>query len=250
MQYNSQLINLLLYYPKKTQTLPRIPERVLPSLLSTLSNAGRRSLLFRLEKNGYITREFAHGERVLVGTDVSRRAVEQQFPVLISDARSWNGEWSIVLFLQPPKHDKNFRYLRSNLLAHKALDLTRGVYGYPGQLPLSVLNDITERYESAVHVVSVSEWIVGSIRPIVIKKYLLQSLLDIYSGISDDITNLLRKKDGKKRLKEKEIALFNDSLKRFYDVLGSDNGILSYYFPGSPDAKNILRDLQLIVHLL
>lgn len=250
MQYNSQLINLLLYYPKNTQTLPRIPERVLSSLLPSLSNAGRRSLLFRLEKNGYLTREFAHGEKVIVGTDVSRRAVEQQFPVLISDSRSWNGEWSIVLFLQPPKHDKNFRYLRSNLLAHKALDLTRGVYGYPGQLPPSVLNDITERYESAVHVVSVSEWLVGSIRPIVIKKYLLQSLLDIYSGISEDISLLLRKKDVEKRLKEKEIALFNNSLKRFYDVLGSDNGILSYYYPGSPDAKNILRDLQLIVHLL
>lgn len=249
MQRNSLILHTILFSPDQNSVF-RLPESCVPYLLPDLSPAGIRSILHRLEKSGSLTREHAFGSRVLVGSLQAREDVKAAFPVLNHEREQWNGSWSMLVFLKPPKGDKNFRYLRSLLIKERALDLTRGVYLYPGSFPTQVQYELRDKYKGSVHIVSVAEWLMGSERPIVVQKYSLQSLLDIYSGISEEISHLLIKKDTKKGLTKKEKKLFVSLLDRFIDALVSDIGILSYYFPGSPEARTLLKNLQLISLLL
>jgi len=248
MKKNSQILLLSLFTEGLKQPLS-LSVAQLRKLVPDLSDSGFRSLLHVLEKKLLISSERAQGKKRYYLTNDGKNALVGLFPSLNPSWHDWDGSWVCLVFLQAPKSDLQFRYLRSLLLEHRAVALSRGVYLYPRQLPAVVLESLQRLYIGAVLCFGVAEWQFGTERPIVVEKYTLESLIDIYSGVSKEARQLLGDENGSSRLTVQQKSRIPSLFDRLLSALTIDVGFSSYYFPGSPRGSEVLIIIQRLLTL-
>ena len=244
MKTNTQKLLTWLYSPPNQSH--SIDYQQLELVLPEMTPGGRRSLVHYLTQKLLIRTERINDQTNISLTSHGVAALVAQFPAFNQARQQWQGEWSVLIFQRGPKGDPHFRYLRQLLLDNHAFSLSRGVYLYPGALPSQVTNVCQEMYVGSVTVVAASNWLFGDERSLVNEQYLLLDLVEIYSGISKEINQLLELKNNQKRLTKKARLQIYSVFDRLFNVLAQDPGFLNYYYPDTSSAAVLLTQLHSI----
>lgn len=186
-----------------------------------LSPSGLRSLVYGLEKNQLILSRYESGQQVYGLTTIGKSLIETEIAGLkVSTLAVQNS--SVLVFMQPPNSDRNFRYLRQFLIAHRWTAVTRGVFVFSGQPTESTLEIVQRLYAQAVLIFSVSDWLWGDLRLVIGHGSNISQAGDIYSGISRELDGLIGDVIGEKELdyptKIKIVSIFD----RLYSALKFD----------------------------
>lgn len=245
---NTQIILLTLFSAEQAST-PLVPLPKLRNLSGNLTESGFRSLLLFLEKKHFIFREKVLSTSSYSLTEEGRRELITLFPALDSKWQAWQGKWSILVFLKAPINDNHFRYLRELLLVEKTMVLSRGIYLVPGDPSSRLLKELENSYRGAVSLFSIDKAFFGWDRQSIVSYYDLTSIVEAYSGISNEISLLLDKINYEKGLTNQQKNMFIKINNRFISSLQGDPGIVHYYFPGLPGARQILSQLNKIISL-
>jgi hypothetical protein len=222
----------------------RVPESDLEWLLADLTDSGRRSLLRVLIDKELIFSDEISGQTRLAISSYGMSQLEAQIPALNLELDGWKGDWSLILFLQAPEHDKRFRYLRTQLVKQHCFALKRGVYLYPGPLPAQIKNLLQQDYRSAVAAVTVKQWQIGDQQIIIGREIKLRDLIDVYSGLSRELKSLLNNFEHRKSLMDRQKQPFFSIFDRLYQSLLTDLGLIPYFFPQGPSGLKILAKMQ------
>lgn len=242
MKENSKKI-LLFLYPSENEPV-WFSFKELQSLVPNLSLAGLQSTLFLLDKKDLLRIDKTQAELSYSLSSYGKSYLEDLFPALCESDGKWQGDWSLIIFLEAPSTDKNFRYLRSYLTQNKAISLTRAVYLYPGLISDKIKADLQRSYKNAVLVLKVSKWLFGDDFKIIGQKAQLNDLFELYSSISKELDRLISIKSNEKEFTQQEKISFFSALSRFLGVLDSDPALLTLYFPQVEPAKQLLAKLQ------
>lgn len=246
---------LLILYPSSQALQTKLEEKVLLNLkqlrflVPDLTQAGFQSLLFYLEKRGYLFKQIVNEEATYSLTNYGQEQLERQFPALSITKSNWRGQWTMILFLEAIRTDQNFRYLRSLLLKNNCLALNRGVFLYPGQLSQIVLAELKGRYRQAVMVYQLGECLVGDEQITIGQKIALSDSLKVYSGISKEVKQLIEIIGTIKKLNNQQKLDFYSIYNRFVAFLAEDSGIVQHYFPQVEGPLELLSKLQKIVKI-
>ncbi|MFZ5376877.1 MAG: hypothetical protein ACOZAN_04415 [Patescibacteria group bacterium] len=242
MKENSKKILLWLYPVDATTRWVRKTD--FEWLIPDLSSSGLRSLLFYLQHNEMISYEKVAGDDLISLTSYGKKAISDSFPVFSEERQAWHGDWIMVVFQQPPKMDASFRYLRKILLTTGFLSLARGVFIYPSELPDSIKELLHKLYRNSVAVIRFRQWAFGDERKIIGQKSGLIDQIELYSSISKELQQLLRKKmiTGELNYQQKSalLSVFN----RFYTLLTQDIGVSHHYFPQVITAGELLSEFK------
>lgn len=248
MKKNTQKI-LLALYSSSDAIKNRVPSDYLCELVPDLSDGGFRSLLHVLKNKGLVSTHRALGKTTVSITQQATLLIEAEFPALSSKWDTWNGEWDCMVFRESPKLDKQFRYLRKVLISQGALPVNRGVYLAPGGFSDAAITECQNSYQSNVLIFSVGAWKMAAESAFVIEKYGLLDLAEAYSGISNDVSRLIKMTAGRKRLTssdKKQISLVYD---RVIAVLIEDPGFCTFYFNEVENLKSALLRLNGLISL-
>lgn len=245
MKENTKLILVWLYSERVGERWVSYDEA--KRVLSKLSDSGLKSLLFLLNKKQLVSLEKINDETHMSITSHGKRALESQFPAFSPRFVQWQGDWSVMMFLTPPKGDKNYRFLRQKLLSFHFIGITRGVFVYPGDVPEEVIKLCDQLYRDSVVVLKNKEWVFGDdLKTIGMKSGLLDTK-DAYSSISREISGLIEKNNSQKGLmkaSEHEILSIYD---RLYRTLEADCGLVGWYFPQETGFFSLLKSLQNLI---
>lgn len=247
MKENSKKILLFLYPCAKEPVWLDFTK--LQDLLPHLSSAGLQSSLFLLDKKDFLRIDKTQSQWKYALSSYGQSQLEELFPALSADRGQWRGDWSILVFLQAPKTDANFRYLRSYLTQNKAISLTRAVYLYPGVISEKIKTELQNSYKNAVLVLKVSDWLFGDDFKVIGLKAGLNDLFELYSSISKELDRLISIKQNEKSFMKQEKSSFFSALNRFLGVLETDTSLLTYYFPEVESPKIILAKLQNLLRI-
>lgn len=243
MKINSKKVLLWLYTPSN-QSRRRVPYSNIKWLLEDLTAAGRQSLIRLMEERQWIFTDELNGESHLSISSYGRNLLEAEIPALVKVNDKWQGEWSMLLFLESPAADQSFRYLRTQLVKGNWLSLKRGVYLYPGDLPQSIKDLLAEVYISHVAVIKLGRWQFGDEQMIIGQKMNMQDLISVYSGIGREITKLLEHFAKNKELSDRQKVNFSSIFSRLLHSLLNDLGLITYYFPTAESGTRLLKRLQ------
>jgi len=213
-------------------------------VLPDLSESGRQSLISYLVSKGEILTEKIGGELKVSLTAFSKKSLEEEFPAFSLDTDNWDSNWSLVCFLKSPKTDKNFRYLRNKLLFYKCIALSRGVFLFPGELPVSLTEMLNKLYKTSVTVLKAQKFVFGDELMIIGQKIGIFDNVELYSSISKELRQLLMKKTTNKGLTGQQKKHFFSLFSRLMDVFDFDYGLVKYYFPQEPHGREILFKMQ------
>ena len=249
MRQTTQRLLLLLYSQNLDRPF-RLKLESLDFILPELTRAGRRSLVYLLKRQHLIEWIKLDGVDWLSITAKGQEMLIQVFPVLNPFWDRWQGEWSEIVFLQAPAGDKQFRYLRSVLMAERAMSLSRGVYLQPSGLSAKIESLLKQLYASSVLVTNFTKTEIGSLRPIVVEYYMLNELYNNYSGIGNQLTELLDGLETKKGLIEADTPQLLKLMEKIQFNLNSDLGLLQFYFPDATRADDLIKQLQFIINYL
>lgn len=216
-------------------------------LLPHLTDAGRRSLVSYAFSQAWIEKERVGVETRFRLTSHGQQALSQKIAFLTKEMIDWQGEWSLVVFLSPPKHDRQFRYLRLLLTDLGVAALTRGVYLLPGQGNSRLKSELYASYRQSVCVFNLSEWNFGDERSLISEKYQLVELLESYSGVSKQIDQLLKTKKAFSSLNDQSKKEIFSVFNRLYSLIQKDIGICEYYFPQVASPTELLAKLHSLV---
>lgn len=212
-----------------------------------LSPAGLQSLLYQLEKKQIITTHIQDGLTQYSLTQHGSKLIEADFPALSGSSASWKGNWSVIVCMQAPTTDLNFRYLREYLLARQCLSLTRGVFLFPGeQLSVQIQNTLETLYPHAVVVFTGVTWAWGDERMIIGQKIQLHAVSELLSGVSKEIDRLLIEKTAINITNDQSKSLIFSLFDRLYAIIKQDSGLGSHYFTQEISARKVLAKLQLL----
>ena len=243
MKSNSRSLLLLLYPTSASQDL-FVTTKKARFLLPDMTAGGVRSLLHYLEKENYLSSERLVSETRYYLTEAGKRKLEQLFPALDPEWASYDGTWHCIVFQTAPKGDPQFRYLRSQVIKEKALQLSRGVKCVPRAFSDDFVSLCSKIYAQSVALFSVSKWELGFERGVITRKLALSDIATTYSGVSSEIDELLASREQKRTLTDQQKKQFLSVFDRFRDVLAEDGGVISYYYPTVPTATQILAQLQ------
>lgn len=218
----------------------RTDKQILELLLPDLSPAGRRSLISYCQKNSWVQSNLINGKRHLYLTAHGRRELELHFPLFSEKADQWNGEWYLVVFLTAPKLDPQFRYLRNYLLDKRATALTRGNYLLPSFLAVDLVEEIHRSYRTQVMMVSIKKWIFGDERSFALDNYSLLDVHQSYSGVSNELEQLLSKKIIFSSASDQEKKDIFSVFDRLATLISGDVGLLQHYFPDIARGRELL----------
>lgn len=235
---------LLWLYTKETDVGRVVSVDQLRLILPDLKKSGFRSLLNLLKKQHLISQESSTTKTGYRLTSYGRTSLEAEFPVFSNQMNDWSGEWSMIVFLNAPKSDMQFRYLRKFLLDNRCGQLSRGVYLYPGSLPSEMNKLLLNMYVNSVLVTGVKDWLFGDERSMVIETFNLSDLKSGYSGISKEIYALLKLRNDKKRSDggdKRAICLVFD---RLASLINEDLGLFQHYYPDVRSGDELLTQLQ------
>jgi hypothetical protein len=175
-------------------------------------------------------------------------ALERQFPALKLPVDSWKGQWQLLVFLKPPNEDKNFRFLRNLILSNHGLPVSRGVFGFADQVPGEVDHVIKNLYKQNILIIAGAPQLgFGSLRQIIIDYYRLPDLISAYSGVSKEISQLLRLNRSLEELTDGQKRDIHSILIRICQIAIQDPGIIRFYFPGHPNLSEVLENYQLLL---
>lgn len=242
MKENSKKILLFLYSSENDPIWLSLSQ--LSGALPGLSRAGLQSSLFLLDKKDFLRTDKTRVEWRYSLSSHGKSYLEELFPALCDDHEQWRGDWSVVIFLQAPKTDKNFRYLRSHLAKNRAISLTRAVYLFPGTISDVVRTELQKSYKNAVLVLRISEWLFGDDYKVIGQKAQLNDRFELYSSISRELERLIEIKTKNKVFTQQENSRFFSALDRFMSVLAIDEALLNFYFPELESAKKLLWRFQ------
>lgn len=207
-----------------------------------LSKAGLQSALFLLDKQELLRIDKATTQWRYSLSSHGISQLETLFPAL-SD-RTRQQQWLLLIFLQAPKHDHNFRYLRNYLVQNQAVALTRAVYLVPSSLLERLKTELTGSYKNEVLLLEVGEWLFGDDYKVIGQKANLTDLHNLYSSISKELDRLTDIEVTQKILTQQEKDSFFSAFNRFLSVLAQDQSLLLRYFPDIEDAKAMLARFQ------
>lgn len=245
---NAQKI-LLTVFTSQQQSPLVVSSDKLRLVVPDLTETGYRSLLLFLINKDLLFREKVFGAVSVGITDQGRKALISLFPALDDRWQVWNGQWMVLVFLEATKTDPHFRYLRSLLLQEQALVLSRGVYLAAGSFSHRIMQECESLYSSAVAVFSVDTWYRGLNRPLIVNYYDLTAKVEVYSGISGDVSQLLGKVMQNKNSTDQQKTNISSIIDRLIDSLREDPGFIKYFFPDVPGVTRILSDLQKIINI-
>lgn len=241
MKENSKKILIFLYPSENELVWLSFPQ--LQRLLPSLTRAGLESSLFLLDKKDFIRIDKTQTEWRYSLSSYGKSYLEGLFPALLGN-HDWQGDWSLIVFLEATKTDKNFRYLRSYLAQNKAIGLTRAVYLFPGTLSDKLLTELQKSYKNAVLVLKVSKWLFGDDFKIIGQKAQLDDRFELYSSISKEVDRLIGIRRENNGFTQQENSSFFSALDRFLSVLDTDEALLSLYFPEVESVKKLLSKFQ------
>lgn len=216
-------------------SLPQLRE-----LMPGITDTGCRSLVILIEKKKLIYRKRIFKVTSYHLTDLGLKALKDAFPSLNDSWAQWKGEWMAVSFLKAPASDKQFRFLRTAVLADGALPLGRGLYVKANGFTKQVLHEFEHSYQASVTVFWVKEWLQGFDKPVIYSYYDLNDISGVISGISNNIERLLSIYSTEKKLNKKEKNEFIFDVDRFCQCLRECPGFLYYYFPELPGLNGLL----------
>lgn len=247
MKNNSKKL-LFLLYPAHGEPAWFAVER-LRWLFPNLTDSGYRSLLFLLQK-----KELLHVDRLAVEgkepdlvvrlSPHGQEAVSGQFPVLQSLERI-NASGKLIIFLQAPQSDKNFRYLRQLLSRQQLVALSRGVFYALGELDPLLLRELKQSYKNAVVVLSIGQWLVGDAYRIIGRKIALQDQFDLYSGVSTELDRLISLLPVTKEFSDQQKKQFLMAFTRLLSFLADSSPFFFYYSPQVRPLLNLLSQCQI-----
>lgn len=243
MKQNTQKLLVWLYSPPNDSP-PAADYEQLELILPNMTSGGRRSLIHFLIQKHLLRTQRTREKTTISLTSHGQDALEAQFPVFSPILQQWQGKWSMLIFLKGPKGDPHFRYLRQLLLDHQAFALTRGVYLYPGEFPSQIMNVCQEMYVGAVTMLKVGQWTFDDEQSAIAKHHVLSDVAEIYSGISNEINQLLEIKNEQKRLTKKSRLQIYSVFDRLFNILSQDPGFIHYYYPQLPTAVQLLNQLH------
>lgn len=248
MRSNAQKI-LLTLFPVSDSERVLLTSSQVQLLVPDLTEGGYRSLLLFLQRKHWLLKENAGQSSYLSLTDTGKRALIAKFPALSPEWDKWQGNWQQMVFLQAPKGDRQFRYLREQLKNELALPLSRGVYVKAGSFSEKLMQECQDRYDRSLLVFSVGQMQLGELRPIISSYYDLTSLAAVYSSISKSTASLLNILEIEKELNDKQKIQLSSVIDRLIDCLTEDPGFIRFYFPGLAGVRQILPQLQKIINL-
>lgn len=245
---NAQKVLLTLFTPQHERSLVT-PVEKLQQVTPDLTESGYRSLLLFLEGKKLIYREKVFGHVSVGITDEGRRTLTALFPSLQNKWQTWQGTWMVLVFLQAPKTDSHFRYLRSLLLAEQAIPLSRGVYLTADSFSQRLLLECQSLYPQSVAIFSVHRWEMGLDRPLIINYYDLAAKAEAYSSTGNQLNQLLGKNQLNKNSTNQLKNHISPLIDRFLIFLREDPGFIKHFFPDTPDASEIIAKLQKVIAL-
>jgi DNA-binding transcriptional regulator PaaX len=249
MKKTSQVLLISLLQTKNDTPKPLLRADQLRTVVPNLSASGFRSLLYLLEHQGMIAREFMGNEFGYILTKLGAQALTAELPALSDRYESWEGEWVVLLFLTAPKGDPQFRYLRSLVVSQGAVALNRGVYLGAGGFSSAVMAELETTYNRSVILLQAGEWYIGSERPIVIKTLGLNDIIIAYSGISREVDRLTDKFSKKSMLNNQSKIEIYSVLTQFLTVLQEDPGFATRYMARVVSPFEILARIQRLLVL-
>lgn len=248
MRSNAQKI-LLALFPIQTDRQLMLSTAQLRRVVPDLTEGGFRSVLLYLQNKHWLYKEQAGRRSFLSITDAGQRALIAKFPALNPKWEQWQGEWQALVFLEAPKGDRQFRYLREQLKNEYALPLSRGVYLMAGEFSDKFIQESVTLYEQSVMIFSVGKVKLGELRPIVTSYYDLTSLAAVYSSISGTASQLLIKNNQQNELNDKQKVQLSSIIDRLVNCLTDDPGFINFYFPGLAGVRQLLPQVQQIIML-
>jgi len=248
MRNSTQKI-LVSLFPINTDQRVMLSTAQLRRVVPDLTDGGFRSLVLYLERKHWLLKEQAGSKTFLSITDTGSRALMTKFPALNPIWDEWSGDWQMLVFLEAPKGDKQFRYLREQLKNEHALPLSRGVYLKAKQLSDKLVQECVDLYDRSVLIFSVGPLQLGELRPIVTTYYDLSSLAAVYSSISSTVHGLLSKSGKQNKLSSKQKVHISSLIDRLINCLTEDPGFVRFYFPGLAGVRQILPPVQQIILL-
>lgn len=243
MKKNAVAVTLLLFPVSQSQDVFLTTSKAI-ELLPGMTKGGVRSVLHYLDKNGILSAEKVGSETRYYLTSLGESQLIEQFPALNPAWDTYSGEWTCLVFQEAPKSDQQFRYLRTQVLKERALQLSRGVYCVPGNFSEDFLYLTRKMYSGSVVLLAVSSWLQGFERSTVTRNLGLNDLVTTYSGISKDIEQLLVEVGESDTLTDQQKQAFISVYDRFRDSVYEDSGIVSYYYPNVRTARDLLAQLQ------
>jgi len=238
---------LLWLYPIDTSAERVVSVDELRFVLPELKDSGFRSLLNLLKKQHLISQENEVAQSAYRLTSYGKTSLEAEFPLFSDLMRDWSGEWNMIVFLNAPKSDKQFRYLRKFLIDNRCGQLSRGVYLYPGTMPTELHKLLSGMYVNSVLVTGLKSWLFGDERSVIIETFSLLDLHSGYSGISKEVYQLLKQKNIQKGFDggdKQDICLVFD---RLVILLNDDLGLFQHYYPDTKSGKELLLQLQSVI---
>jgi DNA-binding transcriptional regulator PaaX len=211
---------LVWLYPANTSERWLSKDRI-SMVLPELSFAGLRSLLYSLEKKQLILSQKTGGEIQYGLTTIGKALIETEMPSLKASPLD-SPSWSVLVFLQPPATDRNFRYLRQLLIQHRWLSLSRGVFVFPAKPTDLILVTIQRLYPQSVIIMGISDWWWGDIRLVIGQSVGASQVDDIYSGVSREIERLIGNLLGEKKLDHQAKSQIVSVFDRLFSALKLD----------------------------
>ena len=230
-------------YPKDNQSR-WVDVDELSLFLPNMTASGLQSSLFFLQKKKKVVLEKIDSVQAVSITSHGMRSLEKAIPAFSQQRRQWRGEWWAIVFLQAPKHDKNFRFLRRVLLAEHSLPLTRGVFLFPGQLSEKLSYELRNSYEGDVMVAPFKNWTFGDDKEIIGSILGMSDLANSYSSVSKEIARLLENETDIKGLSDQSKMAISSVYDRLYTSLKNDFGILHEYYPHVTPGVDLVFSLQ------
>ena len=185
MKDNSKKILIFLYPTTREDRWLALSS--LRQVIPDLTDAGFKSLLFLLEKKQFLKIDKTTNQFRYALSSYAKSSLEAEFPALLQGDDKDKEDWKIIVFLESPKTDKNFRYLRNFLTKNKAIALTRAVFLYLGKLSELIEKELNSSYRNSVVVMELGRWLIGDEFTIMGQKAGLNDLFNLYSGISNEL---------------------------------------------------------------
>jgi len=227
-------------------SLDKLSSLVFPKMKS----ASFRSLLYLAKRNGWLDLQTVAGERVAVGYRQAREAISHQFPALSPEWVDWQGKWLCMVFREPPKTDRRFRYLRTWCRSHHCLPLSRGVYFAPDVYLAKYWSEIRPIYVNSVTLLETKEWQGDSLDRVAREEYSVAELSNEYSGVSNQIDRMLNLSHQQNKLDDGQIKQLPALFERLYMVLFQDLGVIRYYFPHLTAPMELVKQWQSLVEVV
>ncbi len=216
----------------------------LATFVPDISINGLRSQLSRLQAKNQVFSAIINDSACFRLSSEGRGLVRQLFPALVSGNEVELGLYHCIVFLEAKKTDKRFRYLRSFLLSNHFIAVQRGVYVIPGEISELVYTELQNRYKGSVLVFPINKTIFGDIERLIINNQHLADIVTAYSGISNQLNELLSNDQQISQLTEQRKIEFSSLFDRFYHLLSNEAGYWQLFFPQVGSALSILARFQ------